>query len=42
MGLVSDGWQFTSPIKPKYALRCRALLAGIKDSIVLALLLPMI
>ena len=42
MGLVSDGWQFTTPIKPKYALRRRALLAGIKDSVALALRLPKI
>lgn len=40
MGLVSDGWQFTTPIKPKYALRCRALFAGLKDGIALALHLP--
>ena len=37
MGLVSDGWQLTPPIKPKYALSCRALLAGLKDGIALAL-----
>ena len=37
MGLVSDGWQLTTPIKPKYTLRCRALLAVIKDSVILAL-----
>lgn len=40
MGLVSDGWQITQPIKPKYALRRRALFAGLKDSIALALHLP--
>lgn len=37
MGLISDNRQFTTPIKPKYALRCRALLAGLKDGIALAL-----
>ena len=37
MGLVSDSWQVTTPIKPKYAFRCRDLFAGLKDSIVLAL-----
>lgn len=37
MGLVSDGWQFTTPIKPKYAFRCWALFAGLKDGIALAL-----
>lgn len=36
MGLVSDSWQFTTSIKPKYALRRRALFAGLKDSVVLA------
>lgn len=40
MGLVSDGWQITTPIKPKYALRCRALFAGLKDGIALSLHLP--
>ena len=40
MGLVSDGWQITPPIKPKYAIRCRALFAGLKDGIVLTLHLP--
>ena len=40
MGLVSDGWQLTQPIKPKYTLRCRALFAGLKDGIALALHLP--
>lgn len=42
MGLVSDGWQLTSPIKPKYTLSCRALLAGLKDGVTLALRLNMI
>lgn len=42
MGLVSDGWQLTTPIKPKYALSCRDLLAVFKDSVVLALRLSMI
>lgn len=37
MGLVSDGWQLTTPIKPEYAFRYRALLAVIKDSVILAL-----
>ena len=42
MGLVSDGWQLTQPIKPKYAFRRRTLLAGIKDGIAFALHLPVV
>lgn len=37
MGLVSDGWQISTTIKPKYAFRCRALFAGLKDGIALHL-----